>query len=209
MCRSHWCLLLVSGCTEYNLGTKPDHEGTTTSETEPGTDTTTPTTTTTTTTTPPTPPPLCGAMVAAAEAVPLNLACDVPPATGSFTPVVEWSLPGFNAYGPPVVGQLDDDDGNGVIDANDTPDLVFLPNTFSGITAVDGITGAVKWTSFAAVDGYSGVAIGDVDGDGIPEIAAANGPTQVVLMDNVGNLIWATPIDSAGLYAFMYPSIAD
>ncbi|MEQ1507473.1 MAG: VCBS repeat-containing protein, partial [Myxococcota bacterium] len=165
---------------------------------------------TTTTQTDPEPTfPVCAPMAAPSEPVGLNLACDIPPQVGTFTPVVEWEVPGFNAYGPPVVGQLGDDNGDGAITAADTPDIVYLPNNYTGLLSVNGATGAVQWQSYAATDGVSGVAIGDVDGDGVPEIAAANGPNSLVLTDNVGNLIWQATLDNGGLFDFLYPSIAD
>jgi hypothetical protein len=204
-------LLLVAlvGCSEYNLGSKPPAE-TTSTTTTPSTDTTTSPTPGTTPTSPPTTTsPTCAAMTAPSVAVPLNAACDVPPATGTFTPVAEWQLAGYNAYGPPVVGQLDDDNGDGLIDASDTPDIVFLPNNYSGLVAVNGATGAVEWQSFAATDGVSGVAIGDLDADGVPEIVAANGPTTIVAMDNTGAAKWTAYLPYSGLYDFLYPSIAD
>lgn len=148
-------------------------------------------------------------MSASEEEVALNLACDVPPQAGTFTPVVEWQLAGYNAYGPPVSGQLSDDNADGRIDAADTPDILFLPSNFSGLLSVNGATGAVQWQSASASDGYSGLAIGDVDGDGVPEIAAANGPNTLVLLDNAGNLIWSRTLSNGSLYDFLYPSIAD
>ena len=68
--------------------------------------------------------------------------------------------------------------------------------------------GLVQWTSNAIFDGTSGQAIGDVDGDGIPEIAAANGAGKIILMNNQGTPIWSGSVNSPLSY-FMYPSIAD
>lgn len=145
----------------------------------------------------------------APESIGLNTECEVSYQEGSFTPIIEWNLAGNNAYGPPVVGQLNDDNGDGTIDSNDTPDIVYSANNGGGLRSVNGKTGQIQWVSNAINDGLSGQAIGDVDGDGIPEIAAANGPNTVVLLDNTGTVIWSSTTTSSGLYAFMYPSIAD
>ena len=118
--------------------------------------------------------------------VALNDACQVPPAQGGFTPEVEWSLSGYQGYGPPAVAQLDDDNGDGVVDAGDIPDIVYVANTGQGIICVDGRSGRIKWTSTAATDITSAVAIGDVDADGDMEIVASNGPSQIVLLDHLG-----------------------
>ena len=81
--------------------------------------------------------------------------------------MIEWNLAGYNAYGPPVVGQLNDDNGDGAINSQDTPDIVYSLNSGGGLVSVNGKTGLVQWTSNAIFDGTSGQAIGDVDGDGV------------------------------------------
>ncbi len=141
--------------------------------------------------------------------VALNDACQVPPAQGGFTPEVEWNLSGYQGYGPPAVAQLDDDNGDGVVDAGDIPDIVYVANTGQGIICVDGRSGRIKWTSTAATDITSAVAIGDVDADGDMEIVASNGPSQIVLLDHLGNALWTTYVDNGPLNTFLYPSIAD
>jgi hypothetical protein len=197
--------LLLAGCTEYGFGDDKDPvtgDGEETSETTDTTDWTSSTDTGTTDF------GACSGMQSPTEAVPLNLACDIPLQVGSFTPVVEWELPEYNGYGPPVAGQLDDDNGDGFINANDVVDIVFVPNNGTGVVSVNGQTGAVQWQS-APTDGLSGLAIGDLNGDGVPEIVVANGASRVVLLDNAGNQRWSTTIDNGPLDYFLYPSIAD
>ncbi len=154
-------------------------------------------------------PLLCDVDVPQPIEVALNDVCDIPYQEGSFTPIVEWNLAGHNAYGPPAVGQLNDDNGDGVIDYLDTADIVYSTNNGGGLISVNGKTGGVQWTSYAVTDGTSGQAIGDVDGDGVPEIAAANGVSQIVLLDNNGQPLWQASVDPGGLDWFMYPAIAD
>ncbi|MFT5685944.1 MAG: hypothetical protein ACI8RZ_006899 [Myxococcota bacterium] len=190
-------LILMLGCTEYKLSSdngssEGDDSGL--SDEDGGPDTT---------------PGQCNLDAPAAISVALNDVCDVPYQAGTFSPVVEWELTGNNSYGPPSVGHLDDDNGDGVIGDGDIPDIVYSTNNGSGLIAVDGRTGQIKWRNNQISDGTSGTAIGDLDGDGIPEIVAANGVSQVVGLDNEGTTLWTTTINNAGLSYFLYPSIAD
>ena len=67
--------------------------------------------------------------------------------------MIEWNLAGYNAYGPPVVGQLNDDNGDGAINSQDTPDIVYSLNSGGGLVSVNGKTGLVQWTSNAILMG--------------------------------------------------------
>ena len=122
--------------------------------------------------------------------------------TGSISATVEWSMTTFNNYGEydqilmaPVVGHLTDDNGDGVRDHRDIPDIVVITDDDGiyshqkGILRVipgDGSGGA---TSFQRADTdewqvypyrYGNLALGDVDRDSIPEIVAI---VQVVSND--------------------------
>jgi hypothetical protein len=112
----------------------------------------------------------------------------VPPA-GTFDPVAEWRWTGDPTVVPthdqimmaPAVASLTDDDGDGDIDGDDVPDVVF--NTFSraGVYYFDGVLRAVSGRDgsriFPSSDpGYrtmpgAGVAIAEVDASSLgPEI---------------------------------------
>ena len=188
---------LLTACTEYGVNTTDDNLGGDdsglTGDGEGGGDD----------------PSTCSLDVQVSISVALNDVCDVPYQEGSFTPVVEWKLQGHNAYGPPSVAQLDDDNGDGYIDDQDTPDVIYSTNTGQGLVALDGATGQIKWTSNRVTDIASGTAIGDIDGDGVPEIIAANGVSQIVALDNRGDLLWQTNINNGSLSYFLYPAIAD
>ena len=189
--------LLLLGCSEYEF--TPDNSGsqgddTANPDNDSGPDST---------------PGTCNLEVPYPIAVALNDVCDVPYQAGTFTPVVEWEIASNNAYGPPSVGHLDDDNGDGIIGEGDMPDIVYSTNNGSGLIAVDGKSGEIKWRNTQVSDGTSGTAIGDLDGDGIPEIVAANGVGTIVGLDNTGMLLWSTSINNGGLDWFLYPSIAD
>lgn len=148
------------------------------------------------------------------------------PTVGSFDPVIEWQWDS-NALNPgwddimasPSIGNLNDDDGDGDIDQDDIPDIVFA--TFSGgaytsAGVLNGISGDGSGMHFSTSgsDGYgiyasSGVAIGDLEGDGIPEVCAAGSNASVVcfeIVDGAAVFKWAA---GSELYYVGCPSMAD
>ena len=112
--------------------------------------------------------------------------------TGPIEAVVEWSAATFSGYGnynqilmAPMVGQLTDDDGDGDIDRDDTPDIVTVADddgasqsTMGVLRILSGDGSGTSLTFFRGeLDGmqvypyrYTNVALGDVDADGDPEI---------------------------------------
>lgn len=191
-------MLLLLACTEYDIsGTKnpPGAQDSNSTDVDTGT--------------PDTTVDACAGEEARAIDVVLNDACDVPPATGTFVPVVKWSIPGHNGYGPPVVAQIDDDNGDGVVDSLDMPDVLWVSNLGEGVICADGQTGTIKWISRAATDPVSGLAVGDINGDGDMEIVVANGPSSIVVMDELGNRVWQAAVNNGQLFDFLYPAIAD
>lgn len=149
--------------------------------------------------------------------------CVVEPEVGTFNPVIEWqwnasgAFPGYDdIMATPVVGNLSDDNGDGRIDADDIPDIVFT--TFAGggytaagtLTALSGDGTGELWSLLDAggVAFYaSGTpAIGDLDGDGLPEVCVGAVGGGVVCVTNEGAFRWqggtSTTIDGA-------PAIAD
>jgi hypothetical protein len=124
----------------------------------------------------------------------------------------------------PVVGNLTDDDGDGLITDEDTPDVVanFFASTSSVtyanagyLRAFSGDDGTLLFSVYLMTSGTKkyypagagGVAMGDVDGDGTPEIATVTSSGDLVLLSNTGTLKWVNTSVAASVYA--YPTIAD
>ena len=142
-----------------------------------------------------------------------------------FDPVelIEWQWTG-SAVDPtynqvimtPVVINLTDDNGDTVVDALDTPDVVFSSHAGSSyssdghLRAINGSDGSDIWTitdPAYATRPTSGLAAGDVDGDGLPEIVGITDDGEVMLVEHDGTPTWVT----SGGYGFTrsYPAIHD
>jgi hypothetical protein len=97
------------------------------------------------------------------------------PAPGVFAPAVERVFPlNFNRTPrhSPLVANLDDDNGDGVVDASDIPDILYI-NSWGRLVALSGKTGEELWSIVRTEVNYSdyGIpAVGDIDEDGLPEI---------------------------------------
>ena len=125
------------------------------------------------------------------------------PPIAAFTPKTKWAWNGgskmsswSNVTMTPAVANLDDDNGDGKIDENDVPEVIFAScsaascclNCFdpqhmenadlSGeavLRAVSGKDGSDLWTADAAalhVPAGTQIAVADLNGDGVPEIIA-------------------------------------
>ncbi|MBT8217954.1 MAG: DUF11 domain-containing protein, partial [Acidimicrobiia bacterium] len=124
-------------------------------------------------------------------------ACAAIPTPGDFAPVTEiaWPVPGTSdsfsrdSASVPLVVQLTDDNGDGVRDENDIPDIVFVSidlsfpfNPAPRLRAIRGDTGAELWSapqiSAFWVYALTGATAGDIDLDGRPEIIVSMISTQ-------------------------------
>jgi len=156
--------------------------------------------------------------------VPTNEDCVSEPLVGTFDPVVEWQWnanPIHSGYddimAAPAVGHINDDNGDGVVDEDDIPDVVFT--TFSGgaytsagaLVAISGDGSGTHWST-TSIDGYlpygcSAVAIGDLEGDGDVEVCVSGTNAAVICVNGAdGSLLWASGSEVASYGA---PAIAD
>ncbi len=146
------------------------------------------------------------------------------PLVGSFTPVVEWQWtinPHHGGYddimAAPAIGNLNDDNGDGRVDDDDVPDIVFA--NFSGgayssagtITAISGDGSGTLWSVYeAGGHGFyasSGIAIGDLEADGQIEVCASGTSMGVVCLNGEdGSFRWAAGDE---IHGYGCPAIAD
>jgi hypothetical protein len=120
--------------------------------------------------------------------------CEYRPPVGDFEPHVDcrWTTAGLDVntgrgdvVGAPIVVNLTDDNSDGVTDRNDIPDIVFLTYNYgsdgccnvratlrivSGLCNDDGSMNTLASINSPAMNNDTGIAAGDLDGDGVPEI---------------------------------------
>ena len=124
------------------------------------------------------------------------------------TPTIQWiwdgdfrspEFPGVCVS--PLVVQLTDDNGDGQVDSRDRTDVIFTHGNRSSeslITAVDGWTSAVHFTISDPKVLYSGLAVGDIDGDCTVEIVAIHtNRRQLVAFEHTGTLKWTSDLLAA------------
>ncbi len=155
-----------------------------------------------------------------------DTSCDVTVA-GSWSQSVGWqsssitfsTLAGYTHMGSaPVVGQLNDDNGDGLLDAHDTPDLVWTAGQTGAagnkgcLRAVDGASQTERFSVCTAggidLHGAGGVALGDLDGNGSVELlattvvsSAGGGGSywRLVALSSTGTVLWSSPAGSSSV----------
>ncbi|MFT7520287.1 MAG: hypothetical protein ACI9MC_002432, partial [Kiritimatiellia bacterium] len=148
--------------------------------------------------------------------------CRGEPIVGVFDPVVQWQWRDNSVHrgyhqimAAPVVGHLNDDDGNGIIGDGDVPDVVFtafIASAYSNpgtLVALDGSTGAQLWSVAQAGGahpyGAAGVAIADL-GPGGPVVLVPSDKGLLAVEGVDGAFRWLAP---TSIYRYGHPSVAD
>ena len=127
--------------------------------------------------------------------------CDKEAPPNSFEPEIQWAWTGPNgdqfSIVTPLVANLTDDNADGMIDLCDTPDVVVVaspssgqPNIVGHIYVLDGLTGALHFQIPDPVDHTVTPAIGDIDGDGLPEIVTSVIGGNPVVFEHDGAKKW-------------------
>jgi RHS repeat-associated protein len=133
--------------------------------------------------------------------------CESRPPTGSFNPVLEWEWTqspinplSDQVMCAPVVANLNDDNGDGEINKDDIPDIIF--NTFETnqynqngtLRAIsgDGSGELFSVTDYETVPGCN-PSVGDIDNDGLVEIIVfGSSPLRILAFENDGSYKWGT-----------------
>ena len=118
---------------------------------------------------------------------------------------IEWKGPGDYSYHLGLIGNLTDDDGDGDVDENDTPDIAYT-SMLGRLVLLDGATGAEHW----ALSGFQGFAVGalaDVDTNGVMDILTITQVGEIVALDASGARLWASAVPAIGINDFL--TVAD
>jgi hypothetical protein len=162
-------------------------------------------------------PDACDAIPEAAASVPVDPTCNTPggPGAAPWDVAIKWQWTGL-ARDPsldqvlvlPAIGELDDDNGDGIVDGEDVPDIVFTATSTddhdSALVVLNGATGAER---LDVPHVWGAVALADVDVDGVTDIVAqvavpveAYGEPGIswrtAAFDAGGVLIWQSEVQS-------------
>ena len=141
-------------------------------------------------------PVYCDERVYEEEVVAQDAKCEGGPATPDWDLELLWEKQiGSGTYSPLVVGQLDDDDGDGDVDENDIPDIIAM-DTSANLHSIRGSDGSTNWTRATTNTVNTLAAIGDLDGDGWPDVLTDINYTMTALDGRTGATLWTGPSSS-------------
>jgi hypothetical protein len=134
--------------------------------------------------------------------------CTKPPAPpNSFDPVLKWAwtepaAQAMSGMSPgsmtmPLVAEMVDTNHDGEVNLCDVPSVIVTVNGGSPhepgyIFMLSGDAGQVQAMFDGQVDASVTPALGDIDGDGLPEVVANDAQGHVVAYDHTGKIKWST-----------------
>ena len=121
----------------------------------------------------------------------IDAACTIEEMVGSWQPVVEWQDATLgDSYTTPAIANCTDDNGDGVIDGDDVPDIAVA--TSGGTVHLLSGDGAGKhWTAPQNLGSEpSSATIADLDGDGKPEVVVSGPNGFFAWHGDTGALMW-------------------
>ena len=123
-------------------------------------------------------------------------------------PVEQWRLEGGSLTATPLVVQLSDDDGDGLIGPSDNPDVLVLGQGGS-LVALDGRTGEPTPGFVPSMDNGFSIAAGDFDGDGEIEIVTTRRTGPELLFRETDGTFEYSLVPSPGWFFFGQLGVAD
>ncbi len=133
---------------------------------------------------------VCGAPNLDCPDVGVDETCEAEAHVGTFTPIIEWKNETIgDAYATPVVARLVDTNGDGALTSADIPAVV-VANSAGVMTAMAGDDGHVLWSAGSLGGEPMTPAIGDLDGDGWPEVVGSGATTTAAYHGRDGSVYW-------------------
>lgn len=131
-----------------------------------------------------------------------------PPPEDVWDVVVEWTYPSGvgGSMSMPVVGNMTDDNGDGLADEHDVPDVAFVLDEEQRLVLLSGDGGGVIFEKEGFYS-HAGLAMADVTGDGRAEIVAASSKLEAVAIDATGAEVWHST--EVGMGFDPQPAVAD
>ncbi|MEZ4382088.1 MAG: FG-GAP-like repeat-containing protein [Nannocystaceae bacterium] len=141
-------------------------------------------------------PGVCRDVALVPGRVTIDPTCEIDEMLGTWTPVIEWSNKTLgNSYTTPAIANLTDDNMDGVIDQNDTPDIA-VASAAGVVTILSGDGGAIHWQAADNLGSEpSSGTIADLDGDGRPEVIFTGKNGFYAWHGDTGELYWHNPMN--------------
>lgn len=127
----------------------------------------------------------------------------LPVPLGGIAPKLKWHWSTQKALTIPLVAPLSDTNGDGRINQRDDPAVIFVSHTGfvdhsqGTLRAVSGKTGQLLWSvtdPALRTEGSASPAVGDIDGDGLPEIVMYLYSGGLAAIRHDGTLKWKTTL---------------